>query len=114
MKENNLVYISCQEDNNNPIWLEKVEPFVHQVLTKLEKKLWDLSIVFCQDPFIKDLNYAEFLTADAKEELAKYPSLKDLTDADNISFSQVCNVCRTAVKSAVANHSGDKNTKEEL
>jgi len=89
MKENNLVYISCQEDNNNPIWLEKVEPFVHQVLTKLEKKLWDLSIVFCQDPFIKDLNY-QYRKIDAPTDVLSFEAGNTYTDEYGIErFWQV-------------------------
>lgn len=58
---------------------------------------------------IKNHNYANFLTEAGKSELAKYPSLKDLAE-DNVSFSQVCNVLKTAV----VNYYSNTDTKEEL
>ena len=63
---------------------------------------------------VKNYNYADVLAEVDKSKLAKYPSLKDLTEADNVSFSQVCGALKTVVKSVAANHSSDKNTKEDL
>jgi probable rRNA maturation factor len=39
-----------------PVWLDKAEHFILCVLDKLGLDHWDLSIVFCDDPFISSLN----------------------------------------------------------
>lgn len=39
-----------------PAWLGKAELFILHVLERLGHDHWDLSIVFCDDPFISSLN----------------------------------------------------------
>ena len=39
-----------------PVWLDQAEHFILCVLEKLGLDNWDLSIVFCDDPFISALN----------------------------------------------------------
>jgi probable rRNA maturation factor len=41
---------------SEPVWLERAELFILRVLEKLGFDHWDLSIVFCNDPFISTLN----------------------------------------------------------
>ncbi len=41
---------------SEPAWLERAEGFILKVLDRLGHDHWDLSIVFCDDPFISTLN----------------------------------------------------------
>jgi probable rRNA maturation factor len=41
---------------SEPVWLERAEKFIVRVLDSLGHDHWDLSIVFCDDPFISNLN----------------------------------------------------------
>lgn len=41
---------------NEPFWLDRAELFILRVLDSLGLDFWDLSIVFCDDPFISSLN----------------------------------------------------------
>jgi probable rRNA maturation factor len=41
---------------SEPAWLDRAETFIHRVLAVLSVDNWDLSIVFCNDPFIATLN----------------------------------------------------------
>jgi hypothetical protein len=41
---------------SEPVWLERAEKFILRVLDSLGHDHWDLSIVFCDDPFISNLN----------------------------------------------------------
>ena len=51
----NSITISLNGIAEEP-WLEETEHFVLSVLTRLEKKNWDLSVLFCNNPAIKELN----------------------------------------------------------
>ncbi|MGP1431523.1 rRNA maturation RNase YbeY [Treponema sp.] len=44
------------QDIPEPKWGTAVEPFLHTVLAQLEHSNWDLSVVFCNDAFIHELN----------------------------------------------------------
>ena len=37
-------------------WIGSIEPFVKDVLLKLGKSRWEVSVLFCDDNFIRDLN----------------------------------------------------------
>jgi probable rRNA maturation factor len=41
---------------SEPAWLDQAEKFIQRVLKTLGHDQWDLSIVFCDDPFISNLN----------------------------------------------------------
>lgn len=71
--------------------------------------------------FIKNWNYAPLFSNSLAnvigEALSDYPELekmRKLAKEDNVSFSQVCDALRSAVEPVQGNHSGGKNTKEEL
>ena len=44
------------QDIPEPKWGTAVEPFLQTVLAQLEHSNWDLSVVFCNDAFIHELN----------------------------------------------------------
>ncbi|MBQ1629482.1 MAG: rRNA maturation RNase YbeY [Treponema sp.] len=52
----NRVFISVQDGIEEPSWLPNVEPFVNHALSRLGYDKEELSILFCNDPFIQDLN----------------------------------------------------------
>jgi probable rRNA maturation factor len=51
----NIVGVNV-EGMENPAWLDGVETFALKVLEALYFDGWELSILFCADPFIRDLN----------------------------------------------------------
>jgi len=51
----NSVEISV-EGVGTPPWIERARSFSQSVLTRLDKDGWDLSILFCDDSFIRGLN----------------------------------------------------------
>ena len=51
----NKITISFEGIKNAP-WLEETEPFIQAVLKKLEKRNWDLSILYCNNTIIRTLN----------------------------------------------------------
>ncbi len=52
----NRVFVSVQENLKEPEWIGKIEPFMQKVLSKLNYDNEELSIMFCTDDFIQDLN----------------------------------------------------------
>ena len=52
----NRILISVQDGIEEPSWLNNVEPYVNNVLGKLGYDGQEISILFCNDPFIQELN----------------------------------------------------------
>ncbi len=56
INQENTIFITVQDDCPVPEWLDKIQPFVMKVLEKLEYNGWEISVMFCKDPFIQELN----------------------------------------------------------
>ena len=52
----NRILVDIEEEKTEPAWLGNVEPFMQKILEKLGKDGWELSVLFCSDSFIKNLN----------------------------------------------------------
>lgn len=70
-QEINRICIDVQEDCPVPVWIEHVFPFVETVLTHLDLRSWELSILFCKDPFIQKLN-AEYRNMDMPTDVLSF------------------------------------------
>lgn len=56
MNKKNRIFISVQEEVKEPLWLDKVEPFLVKVLQILKIRGQEISLLFCNDKYIQDLN----------------------------------------------------------
>lgn len=52
----NRILISVQDGLEEPSWLKNVEPFVNLAMEKLDFDGEEISIMFCNDSFIQELN----------------------------------------------------------
>lgn len=52
----NNVFVDMEEGCAAPSWFDKIEPFLQVVLEKLKLDHWELSVLFCRDNFIHELN----------------------------------------------------------
>lgn len=52
----NRIEVSCHEDAAEPRWLSQVHGFLEAVLSKLGLWGWELSVLFCADGFMRELN----------------------------------------------------------
>lgn len=52
----NRVLISVQEELESPSWLDNVEPFVNLVMEKFGFDGEEISILFCNDEYMRELN----------------------------------------------------------
>ncbi len=67
----NAVYVSLEENVSEPVWLSKIEPFVKKILDSLEKKDWELSVFFCTDAYIQELN-RQYRNIDAPTDILSF------------------------------------------
>jgi probable rRNA maturation factor len=66
-----------------PSWAAASAAFVRRVLEKLGRKGWELSILYCADPFIKDLN-ARYRNHDEATDILSFPGGPDFPGARKI------------------------------
>ena len=52
----NNISVTCNENIPAPLWLDRVSPYMDKVLARLDIDNWELSVLFCDDAFIADLN----------------------------------------------------------
>jgi probable rRNA maturation factor len=65
--------IRCEGQTGSPAWLEACREFIAAALLELGAGDWELSVLFCDDPFMRELN-------------RRYRGLEEPTDV--LSFSQ--------------------------
>ena len=56
MQNKNRILISVNEDTIEPAWFENVEPFINKVMNELNYSGQEVSILFCNDAYIQELN----------------------------------------------------------
>ncbi len=52
----NRIHIQCEEGLTEPSWIGRVEPYLSRVLDRLDIQKWELSILFCTDAYMANLN----------------------------------------------------------
>ncbi|MCQ2586650.1 MAG: rRNA maturation RNase YbeY [Treponema sp.] len=52
----NRIYVSMQEEVPEPEWFDNVEPFVSEVLKAVNYDGEEISILFCNDSYMQELN----------------------------------------------------------
>ncbi|MBQ3966392.1 MAG: rRNA maturation RNase YbeY [Treponema sp.] len=77
----NRVLVSVQEDMENPSWLESIEPYMQKVLSALNFDGEEISVLFCNDAFIQELN-KEYRNIDAPTDVLSFESGDEYTDED--------------------------------
>lgn len=52
----NRILVSVQEEVEEPVWIEKIEPFMQKVAALLNFDGEEISVLFCNDEYMKELN----------------------------------------------------------
>lgn len=52
----NRIEISVQEDIEEPKWILNIEPFLQKVMNELKFEQEEISLFFCNDDYIRELN----------------------------------------------------------
>lgn len=52
----NRVLVSMYEGVEAPVWFDQIEPFMQMIMKKLHYKREEVSVMFCDDTYIQELN----------------------------------------------------------
>lgn len=77
----NRVFVSLQEEMEEPVWLKNVEPFVQNVMDVLEYENEEVSILFCNDEYIRELN-KNYRNIDASTDVLSFESGDEYEDEE--------------------------------
>lgn len=79
----NRILISLGEDVIEPIWFNKVEPFIQTVLQKLNYDNEEISVLFCSDEFIKELN-SQYRNIDSATDVLSFENGEEYEDEEGL------------------------------
>lgn len=77
----NRVLISVQEDLAEPSWINNVEEFVQKVMTKLSFDGEEVSILFCNDAYIQELN-KNYRNIDSATDVLSFENDEEYSDEE--------------------------------
>ncbi|GMO69003.1 MAG: rRNA maturation RNase YbeY [Treponemataceae bacterium] len=75
----NIIDVTLHDDCPEPAWLPEIEPFLQAVLGALGIDAWDLSVLFCGDSFIRELN-KQYRAIDAPTDVLSFENGGTYTD----------------------------------
>lgn len=79
----NRILISLGEDVIEPVWFNKVEPFIQTVLQKLNYDNEEISVLFCSDEFIKELN-SQYRNIDSATDVLSFENGEEYEDEEGL------------------------------
>lgn len=79
----NRILISLGEDVTEPVWFNKVEPFIQTVLQKLSYDNEEISVLFCSDEFIKELN-SQYRNIDSATDVLSFENGEEYEDEEGL------------------------------
>lgn len=79
----NRILISLGEDVTEPVWFNKVEPFIQTVLQKLNYDNEEISVLFCSDEFIKELN-SQYRNIDNPTDVLSFENGEEYKDEEGL------------------------------
>ncbi len=74
------IFINCEEIDE-PTWLAKVEPFLQEVLKIRKHDNWELSVLFCSDKYMKELN-KQYREKDSSTDVLSFEQGEEYIDDD--------------------------------
>lgn len=81
----NRIIVNFDEHIQRPAWIESVEPFVAKVLSRLDIDNWELSVLFCDDPFIANLN-KEYRKIDGPTDVLSFEQGEEYVDDEEVTW----------------------------
>lgn len=83
----NQIFVSCQEEIEEPVWLDKIEPFAQTVLQEAGYDGEEISILFCSDKMIQELN-ANYRNIDTPTDVLSFENGQEYTDEEGKEWFQ--------------------------
>ena len=77
----NRIYVSVQEGLKEPEWLDKVEAFIGLAARELDYDQEEISVLFCNDQYIKELN-STYRNIDAPTDVLPFENDEEYEDEE--------------------------------
>ena len=81
----NRILISVQDGIEKPEWLDGVEPFVQTVMEKLSYDKEEISVLFCSNEFIQELN-KNYRQIDSATDVLSFENGEEYEDEEGVWF----------------------------
>lgn len=81
----NRIVVDFEEGMAKPAWAEHVAPFMEKVLRRLDIDNWELSVLFCTDPFIANLN-REYRKIDGPTDVLSFEQGDEYIDDNEVTW----------------------------
>lgn len=85
MSNKHNILVSMEEGVEAPLWFSKIEPFIQSVLDTLNFSFWEVSVLFCKDDFIQNLN-REYRSIDNPTDVLSFESGEKYTDEEGTEW----------------------------
>lgn len=82
----NRIFVSVEEGLSEPEWLEKIEPFMQKIMEKTGYDQEEISVMFCTDGFIQELN-RNYRKIDAPTDVLSFENGEKYSDEEGEWFS---------------------------
>ena len=79
----NNIFVGMEETCEPPEWFDNVEPFLQKVLEKLKLDHWEVSVMFCNDGFIRNLNN-QYRNIDSPTDVLSFEGGDEYADDDGV------------------------------
>lgn len=83
----NQIFVSVEDGMNEPEWISQIDPFVQKVLSELGYDGEEISIMFCSDKMIQELN-ASYRNIDSPTDVLSFENGEDYTDEEGNKWFQ--------------------------
>ena len=77
----NQIFVSVEDGMNEPEWISQIDPFVQKVLSELGYDGEEISIMFCSDKMIQELN-GSYRNIDSPTDVLSFENGEDYTDEE--------------------------------
>ncbi len=74
------VYVLC-EGIDEPVWIKNIDEFLYKVLSERKHENWELSVLFCSDPYMAELN-KEYRQKDGSTDVLSFEQGEEYIDDD--------------------------------
>ena len=81
----NRILISVQDGIEKPEWLDGVEPFVQTVMENLSYDKEEISVLFCSNEFIQELN-KNYRQIDSATDVLSFENGEEYEDEEGVWF----------------------------
>lgn len=83
----NQIFVSVEDGMNEPEWISQIDPFVQKVLSELGYDGEEISIMFCSDKMIQELN-ASYRNIDSPTDVLSFENGEEYTDEEGNEWFQ--------------------------